>query len=187
MKHTVYMYEFPNGMIYIGMTSKSIQHRKDCGYQHNDALRNAIQEYGWSVTKVTVLAEADTREEAFAQEEEMIARYNATNPNIGYNISPGGKATYKGLKHTNEYRKRMSDLYKGKVFSEITLSRMKDAHRKERVPVIRISPNGETKEYESLSEAAADIDGYKSNISRASKGNKKYKGFSWVVKGGEVG
>lgn len=181
-KYKVYMYTFPNGRVYIGMTKNSVQERRDCGYQHNANLKKAIKEYGWRQMAVDILAECETEQEAFNAEQSMIALHHATDPAFGYNISAGGKSTYKGLKHTQEYRDRMSRLYKGKQFSPETLARMKESHEKERKPVFQLSPNGEKLgRFESLIAAADAVGGYATNISRAcqSEGHL-YKGFCWA-------
>lgn len=53
--YKIYKYTFPNGKIYIGMTKNSIQYRKDCGYQHNIQLRDAIRNFGWKNISVEIL------------------------------------------------------------------------------------------------------------------------------------
>ena len=130
MEYRIYRYTFPNGKIYIGMTRLTVQERKDCGYQHNIPLKNALKQYGWQSVRVDILETTDNRTEAFELEKQHIAMADSTNPDIGYNISKGGKSTYAGLKHTEEYKRRMSELYKGRSFSSETLSKMKKRIRK---------------------------------------------------------
>lgn len=177
--YKVYMYRFPNDKVYIGVTKNTIQQRRDNGYQHNKELRETIRETGWKNIDVKILEESLTEEEAFERERYYIYLYNSTDKERGYNISPGGKATYRGLKHTQEYKRRMSDLYKGKTFSDETLKRMKKCHEKERKPVMRTLPTGEEVFYESLAKAAEAVNGFKSNISRACSTKKKYKDSMW--------
>lgn len=179
----VYKYTFPNGKIYIGVTRNSIQYRKNCGYQHNKCLQNAIKEYGWKNVKIDILEETSDIGNAFLLEEKYIKEFNSTDVNIGYNISKGGKSTFSGLKHTKEYKLKMSNLHKGKVFSEETLNRIKKSHEKERHPVVCLSISGKIIcEYESLHSAAENIGGYPTNISRSCKNNRPYKGFIWKLK-----
>ena len=177
--YKVYKYTFPNGMIYIGCTSLSLEQRRDDGYSHNKELKNAMSLFGWRTIEKTIIADGLSQKEAFALEKKTIADENATDPNIGYNISLGGKSTFAGLRHTKEHRKHMSELYKGRVFSEQTLERMKQSHEKERVPVIGVDENGKETRYESLLEAAKAIGSYSTNICRACKGNKKHKNILW--------
>lgn len=179
MKYKIYRYTFPDGKFYIGMTSLSIEERRDCGYSHNPALKKALK-VGWRKIKAEILDTADTREKAFKLEEYYIDLFDATNK--GYNISKGGQSTYKGLKHTEEYKKKMSDLCKGKKFSDETLRKLKDAHAWQRRAVISLDYEGNIiKRYKSLSDAAEDVGGHKTNISRACAGHKSYKGFMWQL------
>ena len=181
-KYKVYMYTFPDGKVYIGMTKNSVQERRDCGYQHNASLKKAIKECGWRQMAVDILGEYETEREAFEAERIMIAKHQATDPMHGYNISPGGKSTFQGLKHTQEYKDRISRLYKGKQFSPETLAKMKESHKKERKPVFQLDENGERlKRFDSLTAAADAVGGYASNITRAcqSEGHL-YKGFGWA-------
>jgi predicted GIY-YIG superfamily endonuclease len=181
MSYRVYQYTFPDGMIYIGVTKNTVEQRRNQGYQHNKRLQNAMREVGWSNIQVDILADDLTQNEAFEKEKYFIELLDTTNPAIGYNLSKGGKSTYAGLKHTDEYRQKMSKLYKGKVFSDETLKRMKEAHRKERKAVACFTVDGEqVGSYESLHEAAKACNGYPTNISRACKqAGKIYKGYMW--------
>lgn len=187
-EYKVYKYTFPNGLIYIGVTKHSIQQRRDNGYGHNPQLREAIKSFGWKSVKTEILEDNLAEEEAFIKEIKYIKKFYATDPNVGYNKSFGGKTTYKGLKHTDEYKHNMSEKYKGKVFSQETLNKMKQAHRKEYVPVIQFDLlGGKVADYTNLTNAALSINGYKSNISRACKTGKPYKGYIWKLKGGDEG
>ena len=91
MSYKIYMYSFPNGMVYIGMTKHTVQYRKDCGYQHNLKLKQAIKKYGWKDIGTTILADNLSKDEAYESEMYYINKYNADNPEKGYNISHGGK------------------------------------------------------------------------------------------------
>ena len=189
MEYKVYKYTFPDGKIYIGMTHLTIQERRDCGYQHNIPLKNALKKYGWHNVKVDILEIADNRTMAFELEEKYIALSDSTNPKIGYNISKGGKATFTGLKHTESHKRHMSELYKGRTFSAETLAKIKKAHAKECKAVMCLDMNDNVvKVYESCIAAAKDFNSCPSNISRACrKINKTHKGYRWEwVKESEV-
>ena len=116
--YRVYLLTFPNGMIYIGQTKHTIRYRMQLGYKHNDKMANAVKLYGYDNICHKILADGLTKEEADRVEQEMIAAYNAQDPTVGYNISKGGKATYLGLKHTEEYKRSMSEKLKGRQFTE---------------------------------------------------------------------
>lgn len=168
------------------MTRHRVQYRKDCGYQHNIPLQKAIREFGWANVKIEILVDGLTKAEACEQEINFIKELDANNPQVGYNISKGGTSTYAGLKHTEEYKKHMSELYKGRTYSEETIQKMKDAHAKERKPVTKYSIEGDRLEkYESLKDAALSVNGYSTNICRAVKSGKPYKGFIWIMEGGD--
>lgn len=179
MSYRVYKHTFPDGKIYVGMTKHTIKGRINIGYQHNPRMQNAVKTYGFRNTITEILADNLTYEEACEKECEFIAKFNSTDQNIGHNISYGGNKTYAGLKHTEEYRQMMSDRYMGRHFSEETLARMKDAHAKERMPVIMVSDDGTKTRFCSLTEAANAVGGFKTNVSRAVANRTKYKGCLW--------
>ena len=185
MAYKVYRYIFPDGKIYIGMTKNTISQRRDNGYQHNALLKAHIKEYGWKDVQTDILADGLSKDKACQLEQDYIEKCDATNPSIGLNISKGGIQTFKGLKHTSEHRKYMSDLYKGRTFSKETLKKMSIAHEKEKHPVIRIDSNGNTELFKSLHEAAKVVNGYPTNIGRACDSGKEYKGYHWMKGGGD--
>lgn len=47
MNYKIYLYLFPDGKAYVGMTKNSLEERRDMGYQHNKPLQRAIRKYGW--------------------------------------------------------------------------------------------------------------------------------------------
>lgn len=179
MKYKVYVYRFPNGKVYVGVTSLTLTERRDNGYNHNKALKREIRESGWkNIEKLTVF-ESDSREDAFDAEIEFISRLNSTDPEIGYNISHGGISTFSGLRHTDEYKRKMSERMTGIVFSDETLDRMREAHSKEKKAVVRTDNAGEERIFSGLKEAARDVGGYATNIARACTSDKQYKGYEW--------
>ena len=190
MSYRVYRYVFPDGKVYVGMTKHTLDRRWTFGYQHNERLTAALREVGINALRREVIVDGLTEEEAGRLEQFYIAKFRATDPEYGYNISPGGKATYRGLKHTEEYKRHMSEITKGKVYSEKTLNLFRTtAHEKERKAVIQYSVIGEyVKEHSGLRLAAAEIGGYASNISRACASGRPYKNSLWRFKeGGDLG
>lgn len=188
----VYMYTFPDGMKYIGVTKNSIETRRDCGYQHNKPLQAAMRKYGWRNVEKTILEELLDAEEAFQREKYYISLYHTDSPDVGYNVSHGGKDTFRGLAHTEEHKKYISKLLTGRIVTDEMRERYKEGHSKERIPVCSINEDGTiAKHYQSMGEAAADVGGHKTNISRAcTKKGKWYKGYQWAFderKGGDLG
>ena len=170
------------------MTGGRIEDRRDNGYAHNLKLKEALRNAGWRRVCVTILANCETRSEAFRREQYEISRHNATDPSVGYNISRGGASTFAGLHHSDETKRRMSAMAIGKVYSAETLRRMREAHAKERIPVTGTDFDGDEYDYPSLTAAAEAIGGYPSNIRRAIVSGKSYKGLWWKLqKGGDLG
>lgn len=179
--YKVYMYEFPNGKKYIGMTKNTLEERRDMGYHHNKELQSAIRSYGWRGFEHKVLIDNLTKQQAETMEIKLIEEYNTTDPQHGYNVSYGGTATFAKLKHTEEYKVKMSNINKGKVFSESHKNNIKKAHEKYAIKVISRDQNGNIERYSSLRDAARKVKGYASNISRAISSHKKYKGYIWEI------
>lgn len=102
-----------NGLIYFGITSKTLDERWRDKYRGNLRLHNAIMKYGKEGFIREVLFDELTQEEAAGLEIEYISKYNATDKNIGYNISPGGTAPMFGRKHSKETRELFSENRRG--------------------------------------------------------------------------
>ena len=180
IKYKVYKYIFPNGKVYIGCTHYDLAERRDCGYRHNPTLKTAMREFGWRNIKKVIIQDNLDRDTAFALEIATIANLNATDPEIGYNISLGGIAAFEGRKHTQESKDKIRNSRIGKTASPESRERMKEAHKAERIAVTGTDADGNTKFYESLTEAADDVGGYKSNITRACKSGSPYKDIMWA-------
>ena len=92
MAYTIYKHIAPNGKVYIGVTSVKPEQRwgKDgIGYQ-GQAFYYAIQKYGWDNFEHEIIAENISAEYVECFEKALIAMYDSTNHNKGYNISQGG-------------------------------------------------------------------------------------------------
>lgn len=104
-KFIVYMHKFPNGKMYIGITSLSPNQRwrKGKGYSkyHQSAIYRAIKKYGWNNIEHIILFKGLSEEEAKQKEIELIKEYNtyihSENSN-GYNMTLGGEGS---LGHKN--------------------------------------------------------------------------------------
>ena len=83
---------FPNNKKYIGLTGQEPLKRwgvNGAGYKYQDKMFNAIMYYGWKNVKHYILYKNLTQNEAIKLEKEMIAKYNTTDPQYGYNTSEG--------------------------------------------------------------------------------------------------
>lgn len=115
----VYLAAFPNGKLYVGITTATLEIRK---YEHesrarngsNYAIHNAIRKYGnpkWEVLNI-----CSSFEEAKELERKYIKELNSMSPN-GYNLTEGGDGS-KGHKFSEEQRRKLSEAHKGYVMPE---------------------------------------------------------------------
>lgn len=132
-----------NGKVYIGITNDVCRRWRGsgCAYKNNPHFWQAIQKYGWSNFEHVVLFEGLTREAACEKEIALIALYNATDPNYGYNKSAGGDKTTLGLKCTENTKRLIGAKAKarlstpenhpmfGKCFSEESRAKMSKSHK----------------------------------------------------------
>ena len=92
MSYSVYVLKDNNGKIYVGTTSLSLTARwnNGNGYRFVPELWEMIQSEGWSSIEKSVIATGLSREIASKMEQELIAQYDSTNPEKGYNREKGG-------------------------------------------------------------------------------------------------
>lgn len=116
MKYIVYLRtNMVNGMQYVGQT-QNLKRRNykfnNCkNYYSNPYLTEERNKYGFENFKTDVIAEVETREEAWELEMKYIKEFDTKYPN-GYNISDGGPGS-NGYKATEETRKKLSKKLKG--------------------------------------------------------------------------
>ncbi|MFA5657652.1 MAG: NUMOD3 domain-containing DNA-binding protein [Oscillospiraceae bacterium] len=131
----VYKHTFPNGKIYIGITSLDPKHRyqNGRGYNHNSYMKAAIEKYWWENVKHEILASGLTPVQAEEKEKEFIYLYKSNNRDFGYNLTNGGE---KNKKHSLESRMKMSVSLKGRPsprkgvrLSEETKKKVSEAHK----------------------------------------------------------
>lgn len=206
---TIYRHITPDGKSYIGCTSHTIKERWNVGYKHCPLFKVAYTKYGWSGMQHETLAVVADEEAAYRIEQEMIAKYQTNNPEFGYNVSCGGKATYTGLKHTEEtkdkirkantgaifteeHRKNLSKSLKGNMVGEknpmygkpksaITIQRQYDSHRHEMKPIIQKDLDGNIlNTFFSMHEATRVTGVNRNCIKACAEGRQRCsKGFLW--------
>lgn len=206
---TIYRHITPDGKSYIGCTSRTIKERWQFGYHHSKRFNLMVKQYGWDGMQHEILAVVADEKVAYRIEQEMIAKYQSTNPNFGYNTSKGGKATYIGLKHTEEtkdkirkantgvvfteeHRKNLSKSLKGimvgeknpmygKPKSATTIQRQYDSHRQEMKPIIQRDLDGNIlNTFFSMHEATRVTGVRRSCIKACAEGRQRCsKGFIW--------
>ncbi len=109
----VYKHTFPNGKIYIGITSQLPHDRfgKDGhGYKSQPVVYNAINKYGWTSIKHEIVYSNLTQAEAELMEIELIRKYKSNDPQYGYNLDLGGN--HQG-KTSEETKKKLSVINMG--------------------------------------------------------------------------
>lgn len=110
-KYTVYKHTAPNGKVYIGITKQKPEYRwnNGNGYKDNEHFYRAIRRYDWKNIKHEILETGLTKEQACNREIELIAKYDSTNPDKGYNNTMGGEANIP----SKETRRKLSESHKG--------------------------------------------------------------------------
>lgn len=89
-----------NGKIYIGQTRQSLEDRKgvhiskSLNHRDNYRFHNAIRKYGkenflWEIVENNI----DSQNLLNEREIYWIAYYNSQNPDVGYNMTPGGESS----------------------------------------------------------------------------------------------
>lgn len=112
----VYIHIFPNGKVYIGQTKQRPEDRWSNGKGYRGQLvERAIRKYGWDNIIHKIVESHLTKEQANALEIQLIKEYDSTNDQNGYNIAFGGCANAKGLKHTEEHNRKISESHKKRV------------------------------------------------------------------------
>lgn len=121
--YKLYKHTFPNGKVYIGITSQSLEDRfqNGHGYKKCPKMHNAILKYGWNNVEHELLMDGLTKPEAEAKEIETIALYNSVKN--GYNTDYGGNVA--GT-HSVETREKISAGNKGKKKPPIPEQRKKE-------------------------------------------------------------
>jgi hypothetical protein len=173
------MHTFPNGKRYVGITAQTTKERwrsGGSGYKNQKVVWRAITKYGWENIRHDVIAEGVSPNIAYQLEAELIAKYQTNNPLFGYNNSVGGESSSIGCKHSDEYKKKVSEglkrAYKDgrkSAGERLTLQFTKDGHY--------------LKSYKSKREASKATGIDEGNIGRCCSGTCKCAGgYVWKYK-----
>lgn len=134
----VYKHTFPNGKIYIGITSLPPEKRWADGKGYQSKKNNkycqpkmayATLKYDWNDILHEILFEGLTKEEAEDVEQKLIAEYDSIKN--GYNTENGGSVN----KHTEESRKKLSENspWNGRKHTEEELKKMSESQKGKRI------------------------------------------------------
>lgn len=120
-----------NGKQYVGQANDFKQREYDwkCLKNHyaGKLIYNARKKYGLENFKTEVLRECKTKDELNEWEKYYIKTLNTKVPN-GYNLTDGGEGTL-GVIVSDETRKKMSDVKKGRHVSEETKKKISEAKK----------------------------------------------------------
>lgn len=94
------------------------------GYRNQKRFYSAIKSYGWDGFTHEVIASGLSKEQAEQMESELISRYKSNDMRFGYNIENGGVIH----KLSEEQKRHLSEVNKGKHHSEETKAKMSKSH-----------------------------------------------------------
>lgn len=153
--YTVYMHISPSNKRYIGITSLNLDKRwgkTGNGYKTQQYFYRAIEKYGWDNFQHIIIAKGLDEETAKWLEIQLIREWDTTDKNKGYNITLGGesangyspseetrkkisKATsgennpFYGKQHSEETKKKLSEINKGKKLSNEIRKKISESHK----------------------------------------------------------
>ena len=106
-----------NGKMYVGQTQRTFGIRTKQHLNRSDTyFDKALAKYGLNNFSYEIIDRGSTLEELNEKERYWIVEYDCLWPN-GYNLTVGGDGV-KGYRHTDEYKRKMSDAKKGKMTGE---------------------------------------------------------------------
>lgn len=196
-----------NNKKYVGITSEKPEKRwkNGLGYKHNPYFYNAIKKYGWEEFDHDILFTGLSKKEAEEKEIALIAKWNLTSREFGYNIESGGNL---GKKLSEETKRKLSEHAKkqmtpearqhlrectlrqfamkghptkGHVCSEEKKRKISNSHSFHKKKIGQYTLNGELiKIFESLHQLERETGYFRSAITNYLKGKSEYcYGFIW--------
>lgn len=151
-----------NQKVYVGQTrEKNIIKRwgnDGIGYKTQDRFWRAIQKYGWDNFEHLIITDWITKEKANEIEIAVIALFDSTNKDYGYNISQGGNGPT-GVPCTDEKKQLLSDMFSGfgnPFYGKKHTDDIKDMLSEIRsIPIVQLDLNGVfIAEYKNAKEAS---------------------------------
>lgn len=117
-----------NGKIYIGQhVSQKFEPTRYIG--SGAIFTKAIQKYGFKNFNCELICWAKDQEELDMLEIFYIAKFEAMNPNIGYNLCYGGKGGSLGYRFTTEQKKYLSEVHMGHKNTPEAIKKQADSLR----------------------------------------------------------
>lgn len=133
MEGIIYKYTSPSGKVYIGRTFDEAKRRsafKNKSKYAGSKINKAKKKYGPGNFKYEIIVRIEEDNKDFLDillnrlERMYIKKYNSFNN--GYNLTLGGDRSTLGYKHTEESKKKISEIHKGKKMSDETKLRIKE-------------------------------------------------------------
>lgn len=124
MRGIIYCYKSPSGKVYIGQTTNEKVRRAtffNTNYHYGGKyIDSARLKYGPKSFTYKVLEEVEVSKDKIKEaldnlEMFYIKKFNSNSREYGYNLTIGGKTTL-GYKFSEEAKKKLSELRKGRVF-----------------------------------------------------------------------
>lgn len=130
MKYTIYKTTNKiNGKVYIG--KHQTKNPYDSYIGSGRAIKEAIKQYGKENFEKEVLFIFDTEKEMNDKEKQLVNEsFISTNKTYNMGIGGEGGPMFLGLKHSEETKKILADIQRGKKHSEETRRKISDANRK---------------------------------------------------------
>lgn len=189
VRYSVYMHEFPNGKVYVGMTSRKPYERWSGGhgYKGQPQLWKAIVEYGWKNIRHRVIESGLAKHEAEELERVLIKIHRANDPEYGYNIENGGLSEWNAADSTRQkfreakagennpfYGKHLTEEHKDKISKAL---KGRDIQPVNKRPVLCVETGII---YESTAQATRELGIHNFAIRRVCYGQRKTAGgYHW--------
>lgn len=144
MNYSVYKIVAPDGRVYIGTTTQKPKSRWNHGngYRFCEDMWNLIVSQGWESFQTDVIKTDLTYDEACKMEQELIVKYDACNPEKGFNREGGG--IFKKKIVLDSTRKRISEAQMGEKNNNYGKPRPDDVKEKIRLSNLGKKRSAET-------------------------------------------
>ena len=130
MKYTIYkITNTINGKIYIG--KHQTENINDSYFGSGVTLEKAIKKYGKQYFKKEVIFIFDNEVDMNVKEREIVTEeFIARKDNYNKAVGGEGGSNFKGKKHTEETKRKLSEISKNRIISDETRQKISDGNRR---------------------------------------------------------